>query len=525
MTHGVSFAGASFVTSAGIALVSSVVTARLYGAAIVGEVALAGAPVGVLALLSTVREQPGLVRLLAPLPPRDARVTGLWVAVFAFSAGLTLALAIPIAVVSSVVLAGPIGYPELIPAAIVYLAGYTVIANTSWNLDSVFAAYGDGRSLFVLRLHETLVTLAVIVALSFHPTVWGPVAGVIAGWSTALIHRLFLVRAWLSYRPSRAVVRDGLGHLREIVHFGLKMTPGSIASGIATQVGVWTLGVAAPVAVVGAYSRAWSVSSRFTDVNWRLGEMVFPALVEREAKGDRTGFDRVYVTALRYATTGLVALASVGGGSAIAVMAFFGPDFTSASTALALTLLVPLLATVATLQYCALLALGRPGATSVVAIVSSCIVVVATALLVGPLGVTGPALALTIGGVAGIVLCTRVTRQHVRPPFRLLWPYRQRVLTLVAAIIGFAAARLASSLVPGPLGLVPALSAGTVGFCLVFVGAGGLLPEDRERLRTAGKVLPWPVGARKKRRAADRPPPPPDCTNAVEHPMSGRVES
>ncbi len=57
MTHGVSFAGASFVTSAGIALVSSVVTARLYGAAIVGEVALAGAPVGVLALLSTVREQ------------------------------------------------------------------------------------------------------------------------------------------------------------------------------------------------------------------------------------------------------------------------------------------------------------------------------------------------------------------------------------------------------------------------------------------------------------------------------------
>jgi O-antigen/teichoic acid export membrane protein len=496
----------------------------LYGAAILGEVALAGAPVGVLALLSTVREQPGLVRLLAPLPPRDERVTGLWVAVFAFSAGLTLALAIPIGVISSIVLAGPVGQAELIPVAILYLAGYIVLANTSWNLDSVFAAYGDGRSLFIVRLHETLVTLAVICALSFHPTVWGPVVGAIAGWSTALIHRLILVRAWMSYRPGRAVVREGLGHLREIIHFGLKMTPGSVASGVATQVGVWTLGVTAPVAVVGAYSRAWSVSSRFMDVNWRLGEMVFPALVEREARGDRTGFHRVYVTALRYATTGLVALGSIGGGAAIAAMAVFGPDFTSASTALALTLFVPLFATVATLQFCALLALGLPGATSMVAIVTACITVVATVVLAEPLGATGAALALTIGEVAGIVLCTRVTRRHVRPPFRLLWPYRQRVLTLVAAVIAFAAARLTTSLVPGAIGLLPALSAGTVGFGLVFVGAGGLLPEDRERLRAVAKLLPRPFGTRSKPRTADRPSPP-DSATAVDRPMSGRVES
>jgi O-antigen/teichoic acid export membrane protein len=496
VTHGVSFAGASFVSSVVVALISSVVTARLYGAAILGQVALASAPVGVLGLLSTVREQPALVRLLAPLPPREERVTGLWVAVFAFSFGLTLAVAIPVAVVASIVLTGPVGQPELVAPAMFLLGGYIVLANTSWNLDSVFAAYGDGQNLFVLRLHEALMMLGVTAALSLHPTMWGPIVGVVAGWSTALIHRLFLVRAWMSFRPSGSAVRSGFGQLHEIIRFGLKMTPGSIASGLSTQAGVWTLGVVAPVAAVGAYSRAWSVSSRFVDVNWRLGEMVFPALVEREARGDRAGFDRVYVTALRYATTVLVALAAIGGGAATAVMAFFGPDFTAASTALALTLLVPLFATVATLQGCALLALGFPGSTSMVAIVSACITVVATVVLAEPLGVTGPALALSLGGVAGIVLSTRVVRRHVRPPFRLLWPYRQRALTLIAAVMAFAAARLASSLITGPLGLAPALGAGFLTFVLVFVGGGALMPEDRERLRAGVKALQRPLDQR-----------------------------
>jgi O-antigen/teichoic acid export membrane protein len=170
-------------------------------------------------------------------------------------------------------------------------------------------------------------------------------------------------------------------------------------------------------------------------------------------------------------------------------MAFFGPDFTSASTALALTLLVPLFATVVTLQSCALLALGLPGSTSVVGIISACITVVATVVLAEPLGITGPALALALGGGAGVVLCTLVAGRHVRPPLRLLWPYRQRVLMLLASLLAFAAARLASSLITGPVGLVPALGAGSLTFVLLFVGGGGLLPEDRERLRAGLHVF------------------------------------
>jgi O-antigen/teichoic acid export membrane protein len=497
LTHGASFAVVSFAVSALLALVSSILTARLYGIRIIGELALALAPSGILALLSTVREQPALVRRIAPLKPRQEAVTGLWLAVFTFSVTLTIAMALPVAIATWIVFHGPIGQPQLFGPAMAYLGGYVLVLNTSANFDSIFAAFGDGRQLFIVRLHEALVVLVLVAALSFHPSVWSPIVAALVGWTTALAHRAVSARRWFSFHASRSAVRAGFNELGAIVRFGLKMTPGSLATGTATQAGIWTLGIVAPVTVVGSYSRAWGISARFVEVNWRLAEIVFPALVAHHANGDRAAFERVYVTALRYATTLLVGLAAVAGGAATAIMAFFGPGFASASTALAITLLVPCTTTFATLQASGLLALGLPGATSKVAILSSAVVLVGTAVLTGPLGATGPALALVIGSIVGIVLGYVVTRRHVRPPFRELWPYRQRLLTVLAYGLAFLAARLVSSVVTGAVGVLPALAVGTAIYCLVFVAGGGVMPEDRERL---ARVL------RKLRGRSDTPP-------------------
>lgn len=502
LTHGASFAAVSFVVSVLLSMASSVVTARLYGIQIIGQLALAMAPMAMLALLSTVREQPALVRRIAPLPPRDEQVTGIWLAVYAFSLGLTIAVAIPVAVAAWIVFAGPIGQPELFAPAMVYVAGYVALSNSSWNLDAIFAAYGDGRQLFFIRLHETLVMLTLVAALSFHPSVWSPILAAVVAWTTALVHRVIAVREWLSYRASRAAIRRGFRELGAIVRFGLKMTPGSIAAGAATQAGTLTLGVVAPIAVVGAYNRAWSISARFVEVNWRLAEMVFPALVERHSRGDEEGFERIYVTALRYATTCLVGLAAVGGGAADAIMALFGPGFASASTALALTLVVPLTTTVATLQWSALLALGLPGATSVTAIASSTVTLIGTVALAKPLGVTGPALALLVGSLLGIVLCYVITRRHVRPRFRELWPYRQRILTALAYVGAFVVGRLAAAAVPEPLTLPVAFFAATVAYGSVFVVGGGLMADDRQRLRRLATKL----RSRGATRSAEAPP-------------------
>ena len=87
--EGFSYAVLSFIAGAVVGVGSSIVVARLYGVDVVGQYALAIAPMGVVWFLSTARERPALIRALSPLAPRAARITGLFAAVFAFSAALS----------------------------------------------------------------------------------------------------------------------------------------------------------------------------------------------------------------------------------------------------------------------------------------------------------------------------------------------------------------------------------------------------------------------------------------------------
>src|SRR3954468_18362095 len=74
----VGYSALSFGSIALIGVVSSIVTARIYGVNVVGQYALAFAPAGALWFLSTVKEQVALVREITALPPRAPRVTGLF---------------------------------------------------------------------------------------------------------------------------------------------------------------------------------------------------------------------------------------------------------------------------------------------------------------------------------------------------------------------------------------------------------------------------------------------------------------
>src|SRR5438045_1874417 len=96
---GLAFNIGSFACIAVVTLFTSVLSARLYGITVIGQSALVMAPIAITALLSTVREQPAMVRELARLQPRHPRVTGVFLAVFCFSFVLTaLATAFGVAV-------------------------------------------------------------------------------------------------------------------------------------------------------------------------------------------------------------------------------------------------------------------------------------------------------------------------------------------------------------------------------------------------------------------------------------------
>jgi O-antigen/teichoic acid export membrane protein len=500
------FGALSFLVSGVLALGSSILTARIYGITVIGEFALAYAPTGAVWFLSSVREQPALIRLLAPLPVRSPRVTGLFLPVFIFSTGLTL-VACGIATGATYLLFnGPIGHPELFAPAVVSLAGYLLFTNPCWNIDGVLCAFRAGRDLFWIRSHQMAAYLAMAAAASFFlPTVWGPILATVGSWITSLVHRLLVAPRWMRWSVPTAEIRSGFRALPEILRFGLKVTPGSLATGISDQVGTWVLGAVGSLAAVGAWNRAWALSQRFVELNYRIAEMVFPTLVERHVGKDRLGFDRALMDSLRYVAAAMLLPAAAGGGAATGIMELFGPGFGRASTALALVLVIPAIATISTIQLDALLAVGRPLATTALSCARLAATVPLTVVLTLSMGVTGAALGVTLGVGLQLAIQLGVLRAHLSQPLRTLWPARQLVALIIAYACGFALARFVDSAIPGVAGLLASLAGGALAYALCLFGVGGLLPRDRERASAAiRRVAP---GSRWAARAAPRPQP------------------
>ena len=496
----------SFAVSGVLALGSSILTARIYGVTVIGEFALAYAPTGAVWFLSSVREQPALIRLLAPLPLRSPQVTGLWVPVFVFSSGLTL-VACGIATAATYFLfQGPIDQPGLFLPAVASLAGYFLFTNPAWNIDGVLSAFRAGRELFWIRSHQLASYLGLAAILSlFMPTVWGLILATIGSWVTSLAHRIVVAPKWIRWSVPRAEIRRGFQALPEILRFGLKVTPGSLATGVSDQVGTWVLGAVGSLAAVGAWNRAWALSQRFLELNYRIGEMVFPTLVERHVGDDRRGFDRALVDSLRYLACGLLLPAAAGGGAAAGIMDLFGPGFSQASTALAIVLVLPAIAAISNIQVDALLAVGRPLATTWLSIARLAATVPLTVILTLSMGVTGTALGVALGFVVQLGVQIVVLRAHLSQPLLRLWPVRQLTGLLLAYAGGFSVAHLVDSATPGPLGLLASLTAGALTYALAMLVIGGMLPRDRDRasamVRAVAPASKWAT------RLATRPQP------------------
>jgi O-antigen/teichoic acid export membrane protein len=488
--EGVGFGAAGFLSVALVSVGSSFLIARLYGVDVIGEYALVVAPSSALWFLSSAREQAALVRELSTCEPRAPRVTGLTSAVMAFSVCLTVVVAVPVLVATDLLFAGPIGRPELFAPAVANLLGYVIFTNTCWNADMVFTAFRAGRVLFWLRLHQILAYVTLAVGLSYlDSSVWGLTLATIGSWATVTVHRAVTLGSFMRWRVEREEVRAGVRTLPELLRFGVRIVPGTIADGVSQEVAIWVLGVMAPVAAVGAFSRAWLVSRRVVDLNYRITEMLFPTLVERHVAGDRAGFDRTLVDTLRRAADCLLLPAAAAGGAASGVMALFGPGFEQAAPALAVVLLVPALSLLSQVQMHALLAVDRPFASSKISLARMIITVGACVVLVDADGITGAAAALVLGYVVDLAIRFRVTRGVLETPLTRIWPPSTIGALAMAYGLGFATARLIDVELTGIAGTLGSLTGGTIAYCAVLVGAGGLLPRDRDGIRALRQLV------------------------------------
>jgi O-antigen/teichoic acid export membrane protein len=497
---GFAFGTLSFLSVAAFSLVSTIVTSRLYGVRIIGEFALVSAPVAAMWVLSTAKEQAALIKELTRLAPRHRRVTQLFAAVFTFSSGLTVVMCALTALVSWFVFRGPLHQRALVAPTFASLAGFALVTNTGWNIDSVLSAFVAARRLFWVRLHEVVsfIAIAFAVGLAWH-SVWGLVIATIGSSLTALVHRAIAVRPFISVRFSWAEYRLGLRSLPDLLRFGLKITPGSIAQGVSPQAGIWAVGLTASVAAVGAYGRALTIPQRLQQANSRIVEVLYPTLVGRRARGDHEGFDRALIDSIRYALMGLLLIAAVCGGSAHSILEIFGPGFSRASGALALLVLYPALASIVATQTQALYVVDRPGLTSTIGIARLLVTIALTILLAPNMGIAGPAVALLAGFVLDVLWKTAALMPMLSRPLRVTWSLRERLGLLGAYIAGFLAANAiehlaASATLPPRLAL--SLLAGAVAYWVVLLTTA-INRRDQHRLRET--IEAWRAWEKRRR--------------------------
>ena len=508
-SSGIAFALASFGSIGVATLATSILTARIYGVTVVGEAALALAPVAIVTLLSTVREQPAMVRVIAKLPARDPAVTGISFAVFCFSFALTAVVSAIGVGASYLVFHGPIDHPDLFEPAAAALTGYVLIVNTCWNADGVLGAFRAGRELFAVRLHQALVYAALIVGFSFvSRSVWSLTLAFLISWATALVHRLALLPRVMRLRVPRRELRAGFGELREIVTFGLKITPGSIAGGLSDSSGTWILGATSSVAAVGAFSRAQNVAARLSELNWRVTEMLLPTLVERQTAGDRAGSDRVVADSLRYAAFGMLLPAAVGAGASNAVMGIFGSDFQAADAALCWLLLVPWLQTLTAIQGVVLMAGNQPIWTTYAQVTRLAVTLAIGIPLTLAIGLTGMGVALAGGCLASLGVYAVIMRARAAMPHPGARRLARQLAGLGAAYAGgFFAARLVDDQLSGVGGLLLALLAGSIAFVLLALAVAGTTARDRERVRQLRRAVRARWSGRRSAQARPSDPP------------------
>jgi O-antigen/teichoic acid export membrane protein len=486
---GFAFGALTFISVAALGVVSTVLTARVYGVRIVGQYALVWAPVAALWVLSTVKEQQALIKELTSLQPREPRVTQLFAAVFMFSSLFTVFVSLLAALACWFVFRGPLHERALLAPAFVNIAGYALLMNSGWNFDSILSAFMAGRQIFWVRLHEVLgfILIAVAVGLLWR-SVWGLVIAIVGTSLSTLVHRALVARRFMRLHLDRGEFREGLRFLPGLLRFGLRATPGAVAQGVSQQAGVWALRTLAPIAVVGAYSRAQMLPQRLQQATNRITEVLYPTLVGRHLSGDGEGFDRALIDSIRYEVIAMLGLAAALGGAARAVLAVFGPGFARAGTALALLALFPVLASVTLTQTQALWAADRPGRTSLIALGRLAVTLALLFLLTPSIGITGPAIALLAGYALVVVLSGLSLREFMAAPLRATWPLRQRVVLPLAYAAGFLAARVVERELPSP-GAVPLdLAAGLVAYTAIFLVLGGVNGRDRERL---GQARAW----------------------------------
>lgn len=484
--HGLGFAAVSFVFSVGAGLGSSVLTSRLYGVKIIGEYALASAPYIVASQISQVNEGTAFVREASSLPARGARVSGLFRAVFTFSTALTFTMAALVFVVSTLLLGGPVNQSHLIGPAAAILAGYVLVDNVNWNIDSVLSAFRAARPLFWARTAQVVTFLVVgVAAAAFTRSVWGLVVATVASFAVPLVVRLVALRRYVRLRVPKEDMRRAWRDLPAMIRFGIVLTPSILVGGLTGQAGTWMVGATETISATGAYGRAMGLSSKFLDAGYRIAEILLPGMMERRASGDHEGATRLLNRTLRATAVPLLAIGAAAGGAGEGVLRVFGPGFAQAHLVLALLDIYYVFTVLAYVQGQGFIAVGKPRINAL----QSVAVGVLTLACMWPFarwwGATGVAGAYALWRVVFFVRWDRLLARELNGRRGWLLGVPCMIGIAGTVVAGYGTAWLLLRVSTGIVMTAIALGAGILAAVTVAVVTNVLPPDDRQSIVAA----------------------------------------
>ncbi|MCU1488008.1 MAG: hypothetical protein JWN67_4754 [Actinomycetia bacterium] len=478
--EGFSFAATSFAVNVVVGMLSALLTARVYGVSVIGQYAIATAPWLTVIQFSSVAEQVPLTRKVSLLPAHHRMVAGLFMPILLFSVGLTVVAGIPIMVLSAAAMHGPIDQPGLVLPALTIVIAYCLIDNTSWNIDAVLSGFRAGRELFYARV--AFVGGFLVFALAFSTvshSIWALTFATVASFVVSLAVRLVLLRRFARFFPDRESLREGFRELPDMLRFAVRIVGGRIAGGLNSQADTWILGSMVPVALVGAYSRASGLAVRMNDAGYRVNEILFPTLTERYESGDVVGYERILLGAVRMTALPLAIAAGAGGGAAVGILGMFGPGFSRGAGALAFLLVAYSLTVITMIQGGGLLAAGRPGWSTWVAVVR---LVVSVGLMVPfahLFGATGVGAALFVGCLVVAVQAAWFLRRASLSAASTAAQVRTVAVVGLVYAIAFIVARVVDLALPGVLGAGIAVGAGALAAVPVAFLPGGVTGGER----------------------------------------------
>ena len=393
------------VANMAIGVVSALVISRVYGATILGAYALTYIVVALLAQATSLCEQPALVRLLAVEPERGERGSGLVLATMTLSYGLTLLAGPVVAGGTAYYLTHAAHLPDAVAPMVCLVFGFVFMDKLSWNLDGVLSAYrAAGRLAVANLLNSSILATAAIVLALLDKSLWSLTIASLISSAVALAFRLWAVRPYLRWRVPRDAYRAGLRELPGMVRFGLRVLPGSFSQGMTIQSALWVLGATVPVAAVGAFSRAQSITVKIGDLNYRLAAVIYPSLVRRAHIDDGgKSFVADVVTSLGRTFVPLLLVLCGAAGASHTIISLFGADFLSAADSLAILLIATGISTATMIFGEALTALNRPSLTSVGLVIGLLATLAPMVPLSRAYGATGASFAFLAGTVTSTV--------------------------------------------------------------------------------------------------------------------------